>query len=387
MTTALSNPVTFTVTAPSTGAQAIRNSLVAQFPSTPAWSSELSVPAYLGLSGSVKINDVIPARDTAGASNFSAFNAPNTAGNTSTLLYWTGKAKWYAANGGEIWYSAGTTGKYPGTFTLVRYQLATDEFRHWQGDSYSDNVNSNFGNYGCPHNFDGTALNPASGAIYCSLPEPYSGDYALALGVWDTSTKTGTVHEQAAGYTGLGNYYPIEFLPEMGASGTVLVFIYGGAGRPVRRWNLALNGGAGGWDSEISNPYAATMGPTCYFGGKVYFCSGASDLKFYSIDAAGSFDATLPNTPVVMDNGSTLATHAILCPIGSFIYAFVNRSVYRYDPAAKSWGSGAYDTFPWAAVGGDVDAEFTVAPIPTLGVALLVRSIDDWTHQALLWKP
>jgi hypothetical protein len=320
---------------------------------------------------------VTPNQGTTGASSRIPFNADNSLGNTKTLLYWTGKAGFVSARGGEWWYNGGTTGSWPGSNSMIRYSITEDRFRHWQGDTYTDSTNSVFQTWGGPHNFDGAAIDPSTGTIYRFLRNQNGTDAAnWTLGQFNTATGVGSAIASTNGYT--DGYRSTEFFPEMGVSGTVCLFRRQGA------YAIATYNVASGAFSSIANAITLDDPATCYHAGKIYVASGGVAKAFYALTSAGVMETKSASPVQMCGTSDTVATQTILVSLGSYIYAFVNRTIYRYDPVANSW-SGVYDTFPWSS--NSEDAHFTVGPLSSLGVALVVRSINDFQHQALLWKP
>ena len=94
------------------------------------------------------------------------------------------------------------------------------------------------------------------------------------------------------------------------------------------------------------------------------------------------------------------ARYAILCPLDDCIFAFCgNGDIWRYEPAADTWGDGPYDRIPppWpdgapGAPGRHYLSKSCVGPVATHGVALFCvaqRVVADGMEpaRALLWKP
>ena len=88
------------------------------------------------------------------------------------------------------------------------------------------------------------------------------------------------------------------------------------------------------WVEPLAGP-TGDCGPSIYSGGKVFVAT--LDRNFYAITADGSIERRA-NTPIMMDrSGST--THAILCGLKGYIYAFCgDGDIWRYDPRTDSWG-------------------------------------------------
>jgi hypothetical protein len=306
-----------------------------------------------------------------------AFNGPNSVSTAYTLLDWTGKAHFDATND-EWWYSAGTTGEDSGSMTMIRYSVASNNFRHWQGALYTDT--GIFG-YGQAHNFEAAAFDPTRRKIYRLLNA--SGGSARRIGVFDVDTKTGTSWATAVS----ASYYGMEALPEASA---LCVFYYDSNSTTIQRYSMDTGAQLSSW----TKPASVNKNALCYYSGKIYFTGDS--LGFYSIDSTGAV-ATLANTPVQMHaNGQGLSIggespvtgHTILGHLGDgYIYAFRlspgGQGVYRYNTATNAWSANLTTTYPTLRT-----QKWVVGPIRSEGVFLLITSPSaDDVSACHIWKP
>jgi hypothetical protein len=151
------------------------------------------------------------------------------------------------------------------------------------------------------------------------------------------------------------------------------------------------------WVEPIVGP-AGDCGPSCYLDGKVYVTT--SQRNFFAILPNGTIQPRA-GLPVVMDRSYTV-THAILCPLGNYLFAFCgNGDIWRYDRASDSWGSGRYGSIPWRwphhkfepeKSGWNYLSATCIGPVPPHDVAM-VCSPSVWSMngtvpaRAFLWKP
>jgi hypothetical protein len=381
----------------------VAGELASQFPLTPAWSSELSTPRYLGVS---TLNSPVPSQGDTGPLNFVPFKAPNSS-YSDVAIGWTGKSSYHDARGGEVWYSGGTTGRSCGTQTLVRYSLSNNEWRHWQGNSAFDRASSCFDFWGAPHNFGAASL--FNGKLYREMPEqtdnripgfpaPPAGSFEdrRAVAVWDTATKTGTVIRQPFGLrTGTGTYPPLEIFPEMGAAGSIVI-LWGG--NPAKILSYDFNTQT--WRADIDGPMVgADIGPVIYHNGEIYFAQGFYGTEFYRMTWNGSTASfqTLASPGIAMPNGGENGIVQFeLVSLGGYIYAFGNRAIHRFDPEANgragAWTMN-YDQFS-NMLNNKTDHGFTIAAIPALGAVMFtctkgvdVPYLQVNTSESQLWRP
>ena len=309
----------------------VAQALAAASPGAPAWSgAEIGVGS---LNSSVHYWGE-PAAGSPVEHGRPPFHAPNGVSDAYNILDWGGKAHWDRTRG-EWWFSGGPTGNQdPASPTVVRYRPADDTFCHWQGES--SGVGGIWPPYGHAHSFDACDLDVAGRKLYRHL-KPKDGQlpYNYHIGVFDIDTCKSEVVD---GDQSFADYFPtLSFMP----GSRVLHVIYSGAGyNSIRRLNVDSRT----WLADLKGP-DGDRGASVYFNGKIYATTGAAK-NFYAILPDGTIENKAA-TPVAMD-GSYSATHAILCPLGDHIYAFCgNGDIWRYSPAADSWGGAAYHSIPW----------------------------------------
>lgn len=315
------------------------------------------------------------------------FTAPNGVRDDYNILDWPGKAHWDPVRG-DWWFSGGPTGNQDSASpTVVRYRPADDRFVHWQG------VASRQGGIWPPsghaHSFDAADLDVPGRRIWRHLAPHASESFRFKLGWFDVDThESGRV--DGDGYQ--NNDYPtIAFLP--GNRLLHLIRPQSGTVANIRRFDVdGLR-----WRQPLQGP-AGQAGPSCHHQGAIYFTT--SQGHFARVLPDGKVEPRRP-TPVVMSrpvNGD--ARYAILCPLGACIYAFCgNGDIWRYDPAADTWGDGPYHRIPDSLPDGTSAAprrnylsKSCVGPVASEGVALfctaqrVVAGVLE-PARALLWKP
>lgn len=373
---------------------------IAALLSSGQWSSQLATPRYLGVSSSPTVSDRIDWRGGgAEPAGMPAFFARNDSGGTITLLIYTGRSLFRDANGGEIWYFAGTTGWDAGEMTAIRYRLADDTFRHWQG--LTEDGDGIFFPYGCSHGHEENCIDPATGTMYrfltsASDPALVYEDTRNHLGIWNPDTQTGTTVPFPT--SSLRGVYPVTcWVDGLGATSVFGSGSSAGLAYPA----YAYNGTS--WTTVPAQvPLGGTDGSAaCTHNGIAYFTSGLSDnsgvegYRFYALGSNGLITAKAP-TPVIMTRGNAALrfderydpNKAMFVPLGQYIYAFhQNTNIYRYDTVSDTW-SGAIGTTPWTP--GQLSS-VTLAPIPTLGVVYAARNVSSTVAPdctvVQLWKP
>jgi hypothetical protein len=316
------------------------------------------------------------------------FMAPNPVSDQYNILDWGGKAHWDTARG-DWWFSGGPTGNQdPASPTIVRYRPSDDRFAHWQGRASMQG--GIWPPYGHAHSFDAADLDVSGRRIWRHLGH-HGGNpvFNFALGWFDIDTnESGTVPgDQYA----VDNWPTVSFMPD----NRVLHVIrpQSNSSANIRRFDVDKRA----WIEPLKGP-SGDCGPSCYLKGKIY--GTTSDRNFYAILPSGAILARAP-LPILMDRSAAVA-HAILCPIGNFVFAFCgNGDIWRYDPEADSWGGSRYDSIPWrwphhkfdpAASNWNYMSATCAGPVPQHGVAMLC-SPSVWTSKAsvdarvFLWKP
>ena len=290
---------------------------------------------------------------------------------------------------GDWWYSGGPTGNQDSASpTIVRYRPSDDRFVHWQGRASMQG--GIWPPYGHAHSFDAADLDVSGRKIWRHLGHHNSEPvFNFALGWFNIDTHvSGTVPGDQAW---AGDWPSISFMPD----NRLLHIIrpQPGGNKNVRRFNVDSLA----WVAPLAGP-EGDCGPTCYFRGSVYVTTSAR--HFYAIQPTGSI-AQKASTPVLMDrSGNT--SHTILCPLGDYVYAFCgNGDIWRYDPAADSWGGSRYHSLPWRLPHHTYDPTASswsymsascLGPVPPQGVALLCMP-SVWSSngsvdaRAFVWKP
>ena len=366
--------------APST----VAKRLSAASPGAPAWSD-----AEIGLS---TLNSQVhywgePSDGQAIVAGRPPFTAPNGVSDAYDILDWPGKALWDRTKE-DWWYSGYPTGnQIPASPTIVRYRPSDDRFAHWQGRASM--TGGIWPPYGHAHSFDAADLDVVSRRIWRHLgPSNANPVYNFALGWFNIDTyQAGTVPGDIAF---MDNWPTVSLLPE-----SRLLYVVrpqSGGSQNIRRFHIDRME----WVEPLAGP-TGDCGPSIYSGGKVFVAT--LDRNFYAITADGSIERRA-NTPIIMDrSGST--THAILCGLKGYIYAFCgDGDIWRYDPRTDSWGGSPYHSIPWrwpyrkyvAGSSWGYVAKTTVGAVPTEDVALVCVGAawdpeGSTQTRAFIWKP
>jgi hypothetical protein len=368
------------------------DAFVVEMPTSAAGPTVISTKAALLSPGSwsVAANDVGASTISTNAAPYNRppFIALDPSTGTRNILDWPGKTMWDSQSN-DWWYSGGpaTQGAGAGGMTLVRYQTSTDTFRAWQGLTVdSDGI---WYPYCEAHCFDAADIHVPSRRIYRRMIyRPLSGPVD-GLGWFDVDTfASGVIPMPAA----RDLYWTLCVFPEMGATGTVLVFnnYYN-----AQKYDIA----SGTFVTQLdTNSYPQQGGLSIYHSGYVYYTGGGLNSNLYRIDSAGTI-TTLGTTPVQMSNSYVAATGAILSSLGAYIYAFCgDGTIRRYDPAGNSWSN--VGTMPWRFAGlqsansAGALFESTVGKVITNpgtgeGVMLWISGTGGGQKatQTYLWKP
>lgn len=296
-----------------------------------------------------------------------AFNAPNLGAPAYTLMDWTGKSH-FDSQRNEWWYCAGTTGSWPGSQTMIRYSVADNTFRHWQGLTYDDTVNSVFGSYGTSHNFDAAAFDPSRRMIFRNLRQ------AQRIGYWSVDTKSGGTWPML--YESM--FVSMEAFPEIG----MLIHIFHESSTTIRRYSMDDGTQQSNWTKAPQTNKAAV----CYLGGYIYYTGDSG--AWYRLDTSGN-SVSMSSSPTPMSANGNDETHTILVPLNGYIYAFkltpaaTGRGVYRYDPTADEWIDTGTSAFPEMRA-----QKWIVGPLTSEGLVLLITSpATDFISGCHVWKP
>jgi hypothetical protein len=350
---------------------------------TPLASGAFSVDfgSVAGINTLMGHNGTLPAEGGYPGTGRQAFVALNGSAPSIpySILDWTGKCHWDGAN---WWYCGGTTGNWPGSMTLVRYNVAENKFRHWQGATTTSN--SVFGNpaSGGAHNFEGACYSPTNRKIYRLMPQ------AQKTGVWDVDAKTGTEFPMVQ--LNSSTYWGIEAFPELNE-----FWIFGSDGSSlILRCSMTTGAELSRFNTTPTAPARTEHPALCYLNGKIYF-TGADNTNFYSVNSSQSVTALATSPTRFLSYGSNQGLqheHTVLTALNGKIYAFklsplaTGRGVYCFDPAAGAtgqWSANLTTTFPAMQA-----QKWTVGALNTEGVALMVgQPVNDYDGTCHIWKP
>jgi hypothetical protein len=413
--------------------------LASQFPSSPAWSSELTDARYRYLASTeqpqhtgttaiypnaanVLIGTWGEGATAGGRRALQGFNTSNAS--TELLMGANGPSNltgWDSQTG--IWHVAGTTGSNPFSQTLFRYNPATDEIRRWSAAAEGDNTTSLW-QYGGAHNFGGSVLDVRSRRIFRLLrTSTSSNQWAMGWAYIDdlVAGQGRTAARRAINPTLITSesFMPIELLPNVGSAGSILVMKVGTADWPL--FDLATNEWSG---TRTHAGISFSMLPaTVYHEGYVYMAFARhsdalytiSDNNFWRVPAAGGAPENLGVPPTPMNGAANFNGdpdwqgdwfHTEFVSLNGAIYAFgcgnpntpgENGTVYRYN---GSWT--LVDEMPLKAMGvplnegtgsagGNYDC-FSVCAVPDHNCVVLMNTAlgingSFWGDRAVVWKP
>jgi hypothetical protein len=432
---------TFTFTVQSASQPTVLSETLAQMtaarPSAPMWSSELADTRYrylcskdqpLHAAGATAIypnvNNVLldtwgggPA--AGGRAALRGFNA----GDQSTELL-MGNAGPYALTGWDsqtgLWHVAGTTQSLPYSQTIVRYNPATDEIRRWSAAAEGDNTTALW-QYGCAHNFGGSALDLVSRRIFRLLRTTgSSSEWAMGWAYIDdlVAGQNRATARRAINSTLISSndFPPIVLLPNVGSAGTLLVMKTGTADWLL--FDLATNQ----WSGTRTHAGIAYqfLPAKVYHDGYVYMAFAryadssytVADTTFWRVPEVGGTPENLGPTPVPMNGGAYFVDqitpwaanwfHTEFVSLGGAIYAFRHGdprvagnkgAVWRYN---GTWTQ--VDEMPLVDMGVPITTSggnyvcYAVCAVPEKNCVVMMNTANDsngnlWGDRAVLWKP
>lgn len=428
---------TFTLSvsaAPTTVVGSIAAALQAEFAGAPAFSTQLSDSVYRYLAanhpdrpaGATRINDLIDHWGGAGGGGSlrRAFSADNPGqrfllggdGGTYSSHYDPVTQQWH--------FISGTTGSTAAAQTLVVYNVARDEFKHWQGssDGAGDGL---FEPWGYPHNFGGSCIDLQRRRLWRLVSgQDGSGttQHFLCYLSLDDPTARETFNFTKYSPDRASNFNPIKIIP---GTNKIYYMTSGASLNPeastpqgFNRFDIETE--TWGPADELpkiqcwSIPTAVEYGDSLYWSASVL----SGQRGFYRIRASAPLAIETLDVPPVPMNASSTDTvtqlyNAQLVAMNDKIYAFCNLdfgllgadpgtgqdarlgAVYEYDIATNAWNPTPIDTampfIPSALQSGETTAQilcgFTATAVESENVVLIARQSTLYADEAYIWKP
>ena len=385
--------------------------------------------------GSSKINDLIdywgqssPIRDVDGVGR-RAFESYNLGSNRQLLVGLGGPgqpSEWDAIQK-QMWWAAGTTGNNDFSQGLVRYDMATDTFTHFEGPGDYESAEALWPGRGSAHNFGRSAYDPVRQVVYNTVGTHGDGRATIYRICY---AKVGQANANPADRSWLGTFAESERYfsewpttrcdPNLGTEGSLIVIPFAGtANCEILRFDVATRTWSSApYQSKFTSPKSGNdpddlnirFPATCFFDGYVYIASIEEDgrQKFWRIPTSlGPIDDSLPDCPVAMDAGGwSTGTQTVLLPMGRKIYAVhcdiswdikVGRppdydgGIWAYDVDTQQW-SAQLDT-SWLQRLMQIETvineqhHMTAAAVPELGVIIITTMASNFVTKSFVWKP